>query len=533
VTQPFDAIVVGGGHNGLACAAFLAKGGLKPLVLERTDRVGGCARTTEIRPGFRTSTLAHRAAIDPAIVRALDLERHGLRTIHPQAIAAAPSSDGRMLTLWADTARAARDVAAFSARDAGKLPDFLKTTTAISRVLRGVSSAVPPSIESPDAGDLLRLVRTGRQFRALGRRDAYRLLRWLSTPVADMVHEWFESEPLCAMVAAAGLLGSFAGPRSAGTSASFLMLSACGGHPVAPGSAVAGGMGTLADALAAAARDVGVSIRTGADVRQILVRDGAAAGVVLSTGEEMTAPIVVSNADPRRTLEGLVDPVHLSPEFLRRVRHVRMRGSLAKVNYAVASLPAFTGLGAMNPDERRAAMSGCVRLGPSLDVIERAYDAAKYGDLAEEPWIELAVPSIGDPSLAPHGRHVLSAYVQFAPYRLKGTTWEAERARLGDVVTKAIGGYAPGFEQSVIAMDVITPSDLERVYGLTGGHIFHGELALDQLFLARPLIGWSQYATPIRNLYLCGAGTHPGTGIDGRPGHLAAKTILRRGVRAV
>ncbi|OFW19991.1 MAG: hypothetical protein A3H97_22520 [Acidobacteria bacterium RIFCSPLOWO2_02_FULL_65_29] len=523
-----DVVVVGGGHNGLVCAAFLAKGGLEPLVLERAERVGGCAQTTEIAPGFRVSTLAHRAAIDPAIVRALDLERHGLRPIRPAALASAPSSDGRALTLWTDAARAARDVAAFSARDAERFPEFLRSVAAVSGVLRGVLSAVPPSIDRPGAGDLLHLVRTGRRFRALGRADAYRLLRWLPMSVGDFTREWFDSEPLCATVAAGGVLGSLLGPRSAGSAAILLLLAAGNGQPVAPGFGVVGGMGALADALASAAREAGAEIRTGAEVRQIIVRDGVASGVVLSTGEEIISPLVVSNADPRRTLLGLVDPIHLSPEFLRRVRHIRMRGALAKVNYAVSSLPAFTGLAAMGPDERRAAMSGCIRLGPSLDAMERAFDAAKYGGLSDEPWVELTIPSIGDSTLAPDGQHVASAYVQFAPYQLRGTTWDAERDRLGDVATRTIARYAPGFERSLVARQVITPLDLERVHGLTGGHIFHGELALDQLFVARPLAGWSRYETPIRHLYLCGAGTHPGTGLDGRSGRLAAKEILRR-----
>lgn len=346
-------------------------------------------------------------------------------------------------------------------------------------------------------------------------------------PVADLAREWFESEPLLATVAAGGVLGSFLGPRSAGSAAILLLMAAGDGQPVAPGFGVAGGMGALADALASAARQAGAEIRTGADVRRILVKDGVATGVVLATGEQIAAPLVVSNADPRRTLIGLVDPIELSPEFARRVRHVRMRGALAKVNYAVSALPAFMGLAAMGQDERRAALSGCVRLCPSLDAMERAFDAAKYGGLADEPWIELAIPSIGDPSLAPDGQHVVSAYVQFAPYQLRDATWDDERDRLGDVATRTIGMYAPGFERSIVARQVITPLDLERGHGLTGGHIFHGELALDQLFVARPLAGWSRYETPIRHLYLCGAGTHPGTGLDGRSGHLAAQQILK------
>jgi phytoene dehydrogenase-like protein len=522
-----DAVIIGGGPNGLITAAFLAKAGLKPLVLERVDRIGGCATTSEIVPGFRCPTLAHRAAIEPAIVRALDLERHGLRIVRLAALVSAPAADGRALTLWADTARAAREIALFSPKDAERYQAFLASVAAISGVLRAVASAAPPSIDDPAAADLFQLLRTGRRFRALGKTDAYRLLRWLPMPVADLAHEWFGSEPLCATVAAGGLIGSFLGPRSAGSAAILLLLAAGEGQPIAPGWTSRGGMGALADALASAARAAGAEIRVSAEVRQIVVSDGAATGVVLATGEQVDARRVVSSADPRRTLLGLVDPVFLSPEFVRRVQNIRMRGTLAKVNYAVSSLPGFTGLATLERSQQTAALSGCIRLAPNMDAIERAFDAAKYGRYAEEPWIELTIPSIADPDLAPAGQHVVSAYVQFAPYNLRGAGWDAERDHLGDVATRTISRYAPGFDRSVVARQVITPLDLERTYGLTGGHIFHGELALDQLFIARPLLGWAGYRTPIRNLFMCGSGTHPGTGLDGRSGRLAAKEILR------
>jgi phytoene dehydrogenase-like protein len=524
-TNVRDAVIIGGGTNGLIAAAFLARGGLKPLVLERADRVGGCATTSEIVPGFRCPTLAHRAAIDPAIVRALDLERHGLRIVRPPALVSAPAADGPGLTLWADAARAAREIASFSPKDAERYPAFLASVAATSGVLRAVASAAPPSVDNP--ADLFRMLGTGRRFRALGKTDAYRLLRWLPMPVADLAHEWFGSEPLCATVAAGGLIGSFLGPRSAGSAAILLWLAAGEGQPFAPGWTSRGGMGALAGALASAARAAGAEIRVGADVRQIMVSDGAATGVVLATGEQIDARHVVSSADPRRTLLGLVDPRVLSPEFVRRVQNIRMRGTLAKVNYAVPALPGFTGLATREQGQQTAALSGCIRLASNMDAIERAFDAAKYGRYAEEPWIELTIPSIADPDLAPAGQHVVSAYVQFTPYDLRAASWDAERDHLGDVATRTIARYAPGFDRSIVARQVITPLDLERTYGLTGGHIFHGELALDQLFIARPLMGWAGYRTPIRSLFLCGSGTHPGMGLDGRSGRLAAKEILR------
>lgn len=523
-----DVVVIGGGHNGLVAAAFLAKAGLKPLVLERADRVGGCAITTEIAPGFRCPTLSHRAAIDPGVVRALALERHGLQILRPDAIVGAPAAGGRWLTLWADTARARHEIAAFSARDADRYPAFLASLAATGDVLRRLLATRPPPLDDPSARDLVDLLKTGRRFRALGRTNAYRLLRWLPMAVADLAQEWFESEPIRAVVAAGGVLGSYLGPRSAGSAAILLLLSAREGHPIGTGWAARGGTGAISDAIASAARAAGAEIRTGAEVREILVDDGVAAGVVLASGERIDARTVVSNADPRRTLLGLVDPVHLTPEFVARVQRIRMRGTLAKINYALTALPRFEGLAASDEASQRAALSGAVRLGRNTDVLERAFDAAKYGGFADEPWIELTIPSIADPALAPAGRHVLSAYVQFAPFSLRGTTWDAERERFGDVATRAIAAFAPGFERTVVARQVITPLDLERTYGLTGGHIFHGELAIDQLFSARPLLGWARYGTPIRNLYLCGSGTHPGTGLDGRSGALAAKEILDR-----
>jgi phytoene dehydrogenase-like protein len=512
-----DIIVIGGGVNGLVAAAFLAKAGRKVLVLEASDRAGGCARTGELAPGFRCPTLAHAAAIDPAIVRALDLERHGLEILRPDAVACAPA-DGRSLVLWRDTARAVESIRAFSTKDADAYPRFLDTFARICGVLRGVFDTPPPSIDDPGVGDLLELLKTGRRFRALGKADAYRLLRWMPMAVADLAGEWFESEPLRAAVAAGGVLGSFLGPWSAGSSAVLLLLGANTSHPIASGWFSTGGTGRIAEALVNAARGAGVEIRTNATVVDISISNNRAAGVSLADGEQLTASAIVSSADPKRTFS-LVDPVHLAPEFVTRLHNVRVHGTLAKVNFAVSALPRF---GADS-----AALTGRVRLARDIDSIERAFDAAKYGGFSDSPWIEVTIPSLIDPTLAPAGAHVVSAYVQYAPYHLRGSDWDAERDRLGHVTTRTIGAWAPGFEASIVARDVITPLDLERTYGLTGGHIFHGELALDQLFVTRPLLGWARYRTPIANLFLCGSGTHPGTGLNGRSGAMAAREIVK------
>jgi phytoene dehydrogenase-like protein len=340
--------------------------------------------------------------------------------------------------------------------------------------------------------------------------------------VADLVGEWFESEPLRATIAAGGVLGSFLGPWSAGSAAVLLLLGAGEGHPVANGWLARGGIGAVVDALASAAHQAGVEIRTGAEVGRIDIGpDGAAIGVTRTSGEGIAARAVASNADPKRTLLGLVDPIHLAPDLVRRVQNIRAHGTLAQIDYTVSSLPRFAGV------QQPAALSGRIRLARDIDGIERAFDAAKYGGVPDEPWIELTIPSIADPSRGATGQHVISAHVQYAPYHLRGTTWDAERDRLGAAATRTIARYAPGFESSVITRDVITPLDLERTYGLTGGHIFHGELALDQFFVTRPLLGLARYGTPIRNLYICGSGTHPGTGLNGRSGALAAKEIIK------
>jgi len=525
-----DVVIIGAGHNALVAAAFLAKAGRRPLVLERSDRLGGCASTSEIAPGFHCPAVVHTIAIDPAIIRALSLERHGLHIIRPEAAACAPARDGRALVLWADAARAARSIAAFSRKDAEQYPKFLTSVARISGVLRTINNATPPSLDDPTAADLIEMLKAGRRFRALGRADAYRLLRWMPMAVADLASEWFESEPLRATVAAGGVLGSFLGPWSAGSAALLLWLAAGEGHPIATGWLAKGGPGAMADALAASAREAGAEIRTGADIVRIIVSDRAARGVVLSNGEEIAARVVVSGLDPKRTLLDLTDPIHLAPDFVRAVQNIRSRGTLAKINYAVASIPRFTATSGLGETER-AALSGRVRLNPDIDAIERAFDAAKYGGVAPDPWMELTIPSIADPSLAPPGQHVISAYLQYVPGRLRDMTRDAERERLGDLSTRTIASYAPGFEASVLAREVITPLDLERTYGLTGGHIFQGELALDQFFVTRPLLGWARYDTPVHGLYLCGSGTHPGTGVSGRSGALAAQTIVRQSKR--
>ena len=522
-----DVVIIGGGHNGLVAAGYLAKAGLAPLVLERREVVGGAAVTEEFHAGFRGPTLAHwTGPLLPHVARDLDLERHGLTFINHGVRVFAPAPDGRSLCLYDDAARTARELKKLSEHDAGSYPQFCESFARIGRVLAPLLTFTPPSVEKPTAAEMWSLGKVGKGFRGLGKRDAYRLLRWGPMAVADLAAEWFETELLRATVAARGIFGAFAGPWSAGTSAGLLMQAAFGGHPLPPASFVKGGMGALTGALASAARAAGAEVRTGAEVARVLVRDGRAAGVVLANGEEIAARAVVSNADPRSTFLRLVDPVDLDPDFLAKMRGYRSAGAAAKVNLALAGLPSFRALKNAGADGA-AELAGRIHVGPEIDYLERAFDAAKYGDFSPEPYLDITIPTLTDPTLAPAGRHVMSIHAQFAPYELKEGDWDSRRDEFADAVVKTLSAYAPDVNELILHRQVITPPDLERTYGLSGGHIHHGEMSLDQFYLFRPLVGWAQYRTPLGGLYLCGAGTHPGGGVTGAPGANAAREILK------
>jgi phytoene dehydrogenase-like protein len=520
----YDTIIIGGGHNGLVAACYLAKAGLKTLVLERREAVGGGAATEEIHPGFRCSTLAHAAGpLFPDVVRDLKLARHGLEAINPEVRVLALDLGGRALTIYNDETRTATDLEKLSPHDAKSYPEFAASFRRIGHVLHPLLRMTPPSIDKPAPGELLSLGRLGLSFRGLGKKDAYRLLRWGPMAVADLVAEWFETELLRATVAARGIFGAFAGPWSAGTSTGLLWQAAMDGNAVSPASFVKGGMGALTAALARAATDAGVEIRSKADVERILVAEGKASKVVLKSGEEIPARAVVSNADPRTTFMRLVDPLDLDPDFLLKIRNYRAVGSAGKINLALSGLPSFP---ALNGDAQ-TKLAGRIHIGSDIDYLERAFDAAKYGDYSPSPYMDITIPSLTDPTLAPAGAHVMSIHVQFAPYNLKSGDWNSRREEFGDTVINCLTEYAPNLKQLIVGRQIITPFDLEQNYGLSGGHIMHGEQTLDQFFAFRPLIGWAQYRTPINALYLCGAGTHPGGGITGGPGANAAREIIK------
>jgi len=524
-----DVIIVGGGHNGLVAAFYLAKAGCKPLVLERRAQVGGSAITEELHPGFRCSTLAHNTGpLRADIVRDMQLEQHGLKLTTSDVSTVSLLPDGRALVLYADTKKAAQEIAEWSQKDAASYVEFSAALGKIGKVIGEALLLTPPDIDNPSSGDLWGMLKTGRSIRNLGKKDLYRVLRWGPMAVADLAAEFFDTEPLRATIAARGIFGTSLGPWSAGSALVLLLRAAAdqlqNASPAGSVQFPAGGIGAVTLAMAAAAKQAGAEIRTGADVAEIRVKDGVATGVVLTSGEEISARAVVSNADPKRTLMRLVDPAQLSPDFIQKMKNYRSLGTVAKINLALSALPEFTALKAKADGN---LLRGRIQISPEIDYLERAFDESKYGNFSRNPYIEITFPSLSDPSLAPADQHVMSIYMQYAPYKLKDGDWESQRKALGETVVKTIAQYAPNLPQTILRHQIITPKDLEDTYGLTGGHIFHGELALDQFFTMRPVLDWARYSTPIENLYLCGSGTHPGTGLTGGSGANAAREIAK------
>jgi phytoene dehydrogenase-like protein len=525
----WDAVVIGAGHNALVTAAYLAKGGLRTLVLERRDRVGGAADTTELAKGIRVPTLAHTVGrLRPSVQKDLDLARHGLSLIAPDVRVFAPSPDGTAITLFGDVEKTAvgfRVNATVRARDAEAYPAFDKRLRQLGRFLDSVGRATPPDIESPGLGDAIGALRLGNSFKRLGRDGSRTVLRVLPMAVADLVAESFESDSFRAALAWRGIRFGNVGPWSAGTAA-MLLMDGAGNDGGAAGETVfaKGGPGALSTALAAAAQAAGATIRTGAEVISITSRDGVAKGVVLAGGEEIDARAIVSGADPKRTLLDLVDPVALGPSLGWRAGNIRTPGVVAKVNLALKRLPTFP---AAAGDE--AMLRGRIVIAPTIDAMERAFDATKYGRWSEQPILEATIPSLSDPSLvagAKAGAQVMSVIAQYAPYGLRDGDWAGQAEAFGDAVIAILESVAPGIRKLISHRQVLTPVDLEQHYGLTGGHPLHAEAGLDQFFLWRPMLGHARYRIALERLYLCGSGAHPGGGTTGGPGQNAAREIL-------
>jgi len=520
-------IILGSGHNALVTAYYLAKAGLKPLVLERRDVIGGACITEEFHPGFRCSTLASGTGpLLPQIINDLELQKHGVEFIKPAVKVCALNLNGPPICIYEDAKRTSDELASISARDAVKYREFCGTFERIGRALRPLLTMTPPNIDAPSKSELWNLGKLGWAVRGLGKKDEYRLLRYGPMAVADLAAEWFENESLRAIVAARGIFGAFAGPWSAGTCAQILLQAANDGRFIAPATFVKGGMGALTQALAKAATEAGAEIRTNSEVSRIEVVDGRVSKVVLSSGVEFPAWTCVSSHDPGITLLELIDLGELEPSFRGKIQNYRAVGTVAKVHLALAALPKFQNMECENGGWREK-LAGRIHIGPEIDYLERAFDAAKYGEFSRQPYMDITIPTLTDPSLAANGAHVMSIHAQFAPYELKGGDWDSRREELGDVIVDALSAYSPTLKELIVGRQVLTPIDLEQTYGLRGGHIHHGEMSLDQLFAFRPVIGYAQYRTPIKGLYLCGSGTHPGGGVTGAPGFNASREIIK------
>lgn len=528
-----DVLIIGAGQNSLVAAFYLAHAGHKPLVLERCSTVGGAFAVGEFHPGFRASILDDdfQGPLAPAIIKDMHLDR-GAKTsaghqAHAQATVFAPHPDGRALLLQNDVHQSASAIAAFSQTDAAKYVELDSVLRTAHPLIHDFLLMTPPEIDHPSSADIWNLLRTGRAFRKLGRKRMQHFLRWGPMAVADFVAEFFETELLRAVIASRGIFGAAAGPWSAGTTALLLLRLGAGGLPCGNSPQARAGAASLPDALASAAQQAGAQIRTCAEVVRILVKNGAVSGVVLVSGEEISAKVIVSGADPKRTFLHFLEPMHLAPSFLAKMQNYRSRGVVARILLALDALPNFTALQKLPKEQRPAALSGRIHIGPDIDYLERAFDASKYGQFSPAPYLEASIPSLRDPSLAPAAHHVMSIHVQYAPYQLNNSNWSEQRDALADTVINTLAQYAPDLPSKVLARRVITPFDLERDYSLTGGHISHGELSLDQLFTMRPLLGFARYSAPIRKLFLCGPGTHPGIGLAGASGFNASRQIVK------
>ena len=526
-SSDYDVIVVGGGHNGLVAAAYLARAGRRVLVLERRPVVGGAAVTEEFFPGFKVSAVADGAGyLAPAIARDLNLRQHGLQMLPADPIVFAPQPDGSYLAIWRDSGRTAAEIARFSPRDAARYPQFVDQMNKIARVVAGLMAMAPPDLPQLSRGDLAGLLKLAGPVRSLGRDNLDQLLRVLPMSAADLLDEWFESEALKGAIAANSVRGITWGPREAGTVYTLLYRWA-GSHNglFRAGGTVKGGMGALAEALASAACSAGAEIRTGAEVAEIVMQNGRAAGVRLAGGEVITAAVVVANSDPRTTFLKLLNPLYLEQTFVRQVQHIKYRGAQARVHLALRRRPQFAALNGAGPVGQ---LGSAIQIAPDMEYLQRAYDPVKYGDMSERPYLDGRIPSLADPDLAPPGQHVLSLTVQYAPYHLRHGAWnDGQRQALGQRVIDTLAGYVPDIRDVILHCQVLTPLDLEQIYGLPEGNANHGEMTLDQFLHMRPVAGYARYRTPVQALYLCGAGAHPGGGVTGIPGRNAAREILK------
>ena len=523
-TVTYDAIVIGGGHNGLTCAAYLARAGRKVLVLERRHVLGGAAVTEEVFQGFKFSVCSYVVSLlRPEIIRELDLPRHGMELL-PLDGTMTPMPNGDYLWRVNDHDKTRREIARHSRLDAEAYDEYGKAMIEMGRFAKPIMGMLPPDPTSLDPRGLLELLGMGRRFRDMRFHDKVNQVQLLTMSAVDFLDQWFETDVLKATMSASGIIGTFLGVRSPGTA--YVLLHHYMGEidgAFRSWGLSRGGTGAVSNAIAAAAVEFGAEIRTNAPVAQILSKNGRATGVALANGDEIHAKVVVSSVDPNLTFLKFMNERDLPSDFVDGVKRYKYRGCSGKVNLALDALPNFTCLPGTGPHLR-----GAISISPSIDYMERAYDDAKYGQFSSRPYMDMVIPSLTDPSVAPPGKHVMSCFVQYAPYHLKDGVWDdRQREAFGDAVIDTIAEYAPNIKDIILHRQVLTPLDIEREFGLTEGNIFQGELTLEQLFFLRPVPGYAQYATPIDRLYMCGSATHPGGGIMGAPGRNAATRILK------
>ena len=523
----YDAIVVGGGHNGLVSAAYLAKARKKVLVLEKRHVLGGAAVTEEINPGYKYTVCSYVVSLlRPEIVRDLELPRHGLRIL-PLESTFTPLPNDDYLVRWGDHDLTRREIYRHSPRDADAYDDFGKLMYQLAVAVKPILAMIPPDPTSMSPKDLMGFLKLGKHFRGLGHEQFHALHKLMTMSSADYLDEWFETPALKATMSASGIIGTFLGPRSPGTAYVLLhhYMGEIDGAMRAWGFAK-GGTGWVSESIASAARAHGAEIQTEAGVAEVTVKGGRATGVVLDDGREFTAGAVISGLDPKLTFLDLVDEKHLPNDFVSDIQRFKIRGSSGKVNLSLDELPNFTSKPGIGPLHR-----GSVSVSPSIDYLERAYDDAKYGDFSRRPYMDMILPSMMDPDMAPPGKHVMSLFVQYAPSDLRGGWDETKREAFGDAVVDALSEYAPNLPGAITHRQVLTPWDIDQDMGLTNGNIFHGELTLHQLFCMRPAVGYADYTTPLKGYYQAGSGTHPGGGVTGASGRLAALRVLKDGIR--
>ncbi len=531
MAESYDVIIVGAGHNGLVTAAYLGRAGRRVLVLERRELVGGACVTEELWPGFKVSTAAYvNSLLRPEIIRDLDLRRHGFELLPRSPSSFTPFPDGRFLLMGPDKELTRQQVAKFSARDAEALPRYEAMLERVAAFVEPTLLQTPPNPWSLRPRDLGRLAGLGWRFLRLGA-DGPRAIEILTGAARPILDRWFESEQLKIALATDAIIGAMASPSLPGTAYVLFhhVMGECNGARGMWGY-VRGGMGGLTAALASAARAAGAEIRVGSPVTRIRVRRGRVEGVALADGTELRAPRVASNADAHVTFLQLVDASELPPDFLAAVRAIDYSSASLKINVALSELPDFPAVRGQGlaPD---AHLRGTIHIAPTLDYMEQAYDDAKYGRPSANPILECTIPSVVDATVAPPGQHVMSFFVQYAPYQLRAGDWDHTKDQFADRCFDILNEYAPNFKRAVIDRQVLSPLDLERRFGLTGGNIFQGAMSLSQLFFLRPLPGYADYRSPVKGLYLCGAATHPGGGVMGACGYNAAREILRDGRR--